>query len=124
MSDLFIIAGIRTPFCRAGTDFEPLTSDDLGRHACTALLLRTGIDPALIDEVIIGCVAQPPEAANLARVIALRSAVGSPMVGSRQNVATLASLNACYSLAFAPCFSASLTSASCFSPCVLAGRSG
>jgi acetyl-CoA acetyltransferase family protein len=75
MTDLHIIAGIRTPFCRAGTDFDDLTAVDLARHACTALLLRTGIDPAEIDEVIFGCVAQPPEAANLARVIALRSGI-------------------------------------------------
>lgn len=73
MADLHIIAGIRTPFCRMGTDFDGLGADDLGRHACTALLLRTGIDPALIDEVIFGCVAQPADAANVARVIALRS---------------------------------------------------
>ncbi len=75
MADLHIIAGIRTPFCRMGTEFDGLGADDLGRHACTALLLRTGIDPALIDEVIFGCVVQPAEAANVARVIALRSGV-------------------------------------------------
>ncbi|MES2923417.1 MAG: thiolase family protein [Verrucomicrobiota bacterium] len=75
MTDLHIIAGIRTPFCRAGIDFDALTAADLGRHACVALLLRTGIDPAAIDEVIFGCVAQPAESANIARVIALRSGI-------------------------------------------------
>ena len=75
MSELHIIAGIRTPFCRMGTEFDALTAVDLGRHACTALLLGTGIDPGEIDEVIFGCVAQPAEAANLARVIALRSGI-------------------------------------------------
>jgi acetyl-CoA acetyltransferase family protein len=90
MSDLFIIAGIRTPFCRAGTEFDALAADDLGRHACTALLLRTGIDPGLIDEVIMGCVAQPPEAANLARVIALRSGIPekTPAVTVHRNCAS------------------------------------
>jgi acetyl-CoA acetyltransferase family protein len=90
MSELFIIAGLRTPFCRAGTDFDALSADDLGRHACTALLLRTGIDPGLIDEVIIGCVAQPPEAANLARVIALRSCIPekTPAVTVHRNCAS------------------------------------
>lgn len=90
MSDLFIIAGLRTPFCRAGTDFDALTADDLGRYACTALLLRTGIDPALIDEVVFGCVAQPPEAANLARVIALRSGIPekTPAVTVHRNCAS------------------------------------
>ena len=90
MSDLFIIAGIRTPFSRSGSDFDALTADDLGQHACSSLLLRTGIDPALIDEVIIGCVAQPPDAANIARIIALRSGVPekTPAVTVHRNCAS------------------------------------
>lgn len=90
MSDLHIIAGIRTPFCRMGSDFGGLSADDLGRHACTALLLRTGIDPGEIDEVILGCVAQPAEAANLARVVALRSGIPAhvPAVTVHRNCAS------------------------------------
>ncbi|MES2996749.1 MAG: thiolase family protein [Verrucomicrobiota bacterium] len=90
MNDLFVIAGIRTPFCRMGTAFDSLAADDLGRHATTALLLRTGIDPGEIDEVIIGCVAQPAEAANLARVIALRSGIPKkvPAVTVHRNCAS------------------------------------
>ena len=90
MADLHIIAGIRTPFCRMGTDFDSLGADDLGRLACSALLLRTGIDPGMIDEVIIGCVAQPAEAANLARVIALRSGIPEhvPAVTVHRNCAS------------------------------------
>ena len=75
MADLHIIAGVRTPFCRMGTEFDGLSAADLGRHAASALLLRTGIDPGMIDEVIFGCVAQPADAANVARIIALRSGV-------------------------------------------------
>lgn len=75
MPDLFIIAGIRTPFIRMGTDFDGLGAADLGRHVCSALLTQTGIDPGQLAEVIFGCVAQPPDAANVARVIALRSGV-------------------------------------------------
>ena len=70
---LVIVDGVRTPFCRAGTDFAHLAADELGRIAVSSLLTRTGLDPALVDEVIFGCVIQPPEAANLARVIALRA---------------------------------------------------
>jgi acetyl-CoA acetyltransferase family protein len=75
MSDLFIIAGLRTPFIRMGTDFDGLSAADLGNHACGALLTRTGIDPAMLSEVIFGCVAQPYDSANVARVIALRAGV-------------------------------------------------
>ena len=72
---LVIVDGVRTPFCKAGTDLASLGADELGRIAVNALLARTGMDPGLIDEVIFGCVAQPPEAANLARVIALRAGI-------------------------------------------------
>src|SRR5213075_2504238 len=72
---LAIIDGIRTPFAKMGTDLARLAADELGRIAVSALLTRTGLDPALIDEVIFGCVGQPAEAANVARVIALRSGI-------------------------------------------------
>jgi acetyl-CoA C-acetyltransferase/acetyl-CoA acyltransferase len=58
-----------------GTELASLGADELGRVAVSALLTRTGIDPALIDEVIFGCVAQPAEAMNIARVIALRAGI-------------------------------------------------
>ena len=72
---LVIIDGIRTPFCKAGTDLARLDAVELGRIAVTNLLQRTGLNPALIDEVIFGCVSQPADAANIARVIALRSGI-------------------------------------------------
>ncbi|MFT4177808.1 MAG: thiolase family protein [Luteolibacter sp.] len=75
MNHLFIIAGLRTPFIRMGTDFDGLSAADLGQSVSSALLTRTGIDPALISEVIFGCVAQPADSANLARIIALRSGI-------------------------------------------------
>src|SRR6184192_1608484 len=72
---MVIVDGVRTPFCKMGTDLASFTADDLGRIAVNALLTRTGLDPTLVDEVIFGCVAQPAEAANVARVIALRAGV-------------------------------------------------
>jgi acetyl-CoA C-acetyltransferase/acetyl-CoA acyltransferase len=72
---LVIVDGVRTPFCRAGTDLALLGADELGRVAVNALLTRTGLDPALVDEVIFGCVAQPAETVNIARVIALRTGI-------------------------------------------------
>jgi acetyl-CoA C-acetyltransferase/acetyl-CoA acyltransferase len=72
---LVIVDGIRTPFCKMGSDLAALGADELGRIATQALLTRTGLDPALIDEVIFGCVGQPADAANVARVIALRAGI-------------------------------------------------
>lgn len=70
---LAVVDGVRTPLSKAGTDLATFSADELGRVAVSALLTRTGLDPALVDEVIFGCVAQPVEAANIARVIALRA---------------------------------------------------
>lgn len=72
---LVVIDGVRTPFSKMGTDLARLGADELGRIAVNALLTRTGIDPGIIDEVIFGCVGQPAEAANVARVIALRAGI-------------------------------------------------
>src|SRR5438477_6596057 len=72
---LVSVDGIRTPFCKMGTDLARMGADELGRIAVNALLTRTGLDPAMIDEVIFGCVGQPAEAANVARVIALRAGI-------------------------------------------------
>ena len=74
-SRLVIVDGVRTPFCKAGTELASLGADELGRIAVNALLTRTGLDPELVDEVIFGCVAQPVDATNVARVIALRAGI-------------------------------------------------
>ncbi len=90
MKDVYILDGTRTPFARMGSDFASLSSADLGREATTALLTKTGIDPNEIDEVIIGCVCQPADAANVARVIALRSGIPEhvPAVTVHRNCAS------------------------------------
>src|SRR5437867_217087 len=87
---LAIIDGVRTPFCKMGTDLADFAADDLGRIAVNGLLARTGFDPALVDEVIFGCVAQPVDAVNVARVIALRAGIPEhvPAVTVHRNCAS------------------------------------
>src|ERR1043166_200503 len=75
MQRLAIIDGIRPPFVKAGTVFKDLSAYELGRLAVSELVARTGIDKNAIDEVILGCVAQPAEAANVTRVIALNAGI-------------------------------------------------
>ena len=72
---LVVVDGVRTPFSKMGTDLARLGPEELGRIAVSALLTKTGLNPALIDEVIFGCVGQPADAANVARVIALRAGI-------------------------------------------------
>ncbi len=75
MERIAIVDGIRTPFCKMGTAFNNLSAVDLGRIASRELIERMGLDPKHIDEVIIGCVGQPADAANIARVIGLLAGV-------------------------------------------------
>ncbi len=75
MNRIAIVDGIRTPFIKMGTLFNDLSAQALGRIATRELIERTGIDVNQIDEVIFGNVAQPPDAANIARIIALLSGI-------------------------------------------------
>lgn len=72
---LVVIDGVRTPFSKMGTDLARVGPEELGRIAVNALISKTGLNSALIDEVIFGCVGQPADAANVARVIALRAGI-------------------------------------------------
>ena len=54
---------------------------ELGRVAVAELLLRQELDPARLDELILGCCGQPAEAANVARVTGLRAGVPEAVPG-------------------------------------------
>ena len=72
MSQNIVIAGgIRTPFVKSWTVFDSIGAEQLGAWCLRELVERTGINPAVVDEVIVGCVGQPANAANIARVISL-----------------------------------------------------
>jgi acetyl-CoA C-acetyltransferase/acetyl-CoA acyltransferase len=58
-----------------GTTLAHADAVELGRIAVSQLLARTAIDPGILSEVILGCVSQPCDAANIARVVALRAGV-------------------------------------------------
>ena len=73
MKKIAIIDGVRTPLVKAWTLFDRMSAHKLGALCMTELLQRTGIDPKFIDESIVGCVGQPAEAANIARVISLQA---------------------------------------------------
>ncbi len=62
-----IVDGVRTPFVRAYTDFQELTALDLSRIVTSELMARVGLDPEVIDEVIMGTVLPSVHAPNLAR---------------------------------------------------------
>jgi acetyl-CoA acetyltransferase family protein len=87
---IYIVDGIRTPFAKAGTVLADTTAMDLGKTAVSLLLAKTGLAAEKIEEVILGCVGQPAEAPNIARVIALRAGVPEsvPAVTVHRNCAS------------------------------------
>ncbi len=75
MTRVALIDGVRTPFVKAGTAFNFVTAQELGRIAVRELIERTEIDPKSLDGVIIGNISQPMDAINIGRVIALNAGV-------------------------------------------------
>ena len=71
--ELAIVAGVRTPFCRAGGAMQGAFAADLATHVMRELLDRTKVRPQAIDEVVFGCAGPDPREANIARLAALRA---------------------------------------------------
>lgn len=72
---LAVVAGVRTPFAKAFTALTDVPADELGRVAVESAIARSGLSPNDVGEVVIGNVAGQADAANVARVIALRAGV-------------------------------------------------
>src|SRR5262245_45113223 len=75
MLDIAIVEGVRTPFARAYGPLAEISAQELGRIAAAEILKRAGLKPEQVDQVIFGNVALPPDAANIARVIALTAGI-------------------------------------------------
>ncbi|HEU5311792.1 MAG TPA: thiolase family protein [Candidatus Eisenbacteria bacterium] len=90
MRDVILTDGFRTPFAKAGTALASVPARELGRIAVQELLSRHAVDPAEIDEVILGNVAQPSDSTNIARVVALLAGVPEhvPAVTVQRNCAS------------------------------------
>lgn len=71
MRRVAIIAGVRTPFCKAGTALKDLSAVDMARHATVELVHRADLDGKLVDEMAFGQVVSSPLAPNLAREVSL-----------------------------------------------------
>src|SRR5690606_4130000 len=69
-----VVAGARTPFCKAGGQLIRSSAVQLGVAAAREALLRAQIRPELVEQVIFGTVSPPVGAPNIAREIALGAA--------------------------------------------------
>jgi acetyl-CoA acyltransferase len=66
-----IIAGVRTPFAKAGTVLKDLSAIDLGKRCVAELIQRTELDGNLVDALIYGTVVPSVIAPNIAREVSL-----------------------------------------------------
>lgn len=74
----YIVDAIRTPVGKRNGSLAKTHPADMGAHVISALVSRTGIDPAVVDDVVFGCVdAIGPQAGNIARTAWL--AAGMPL---------------------------------------------
>ncbi|MFA1714538.1 acetyl-CoA C-acyltransferase [Peribacillus frigoritolerans] len=72
MREVVIVEGIRTPVGRRNGVLKDVRPDDLAGEVLKKLIEKAGIDPAIVDDVILGCVSQSGEqAGDIARVAAL-----------------------------------------------------
>jgi 3-oxoadipyl-CoA thiolase len=81
-----VVDGLRTPFGRYGGALKDVRPDDLAAFAISALVDRTGIDPALIDDVILGAANQAGEDnRNVGRMAALLAGLPIEVAGQTVN---------------------------------------
>jgi acetyl-CoA acyltransferase len=72
MRDAVIVDAVRTPVGKRNGGWADVHPVDLSAHVLTDLAWRTGLDPALVDDVIWGCVIQTGEQAlNIGRAAVL-----------------------------------------------------
>lgn len=76
---VYIVDGARTPFLKVRGRPNPFSPVDLAVQCGRALLLRLGLPPGAIDQVILGCVNVLAGEMNPARLAALRLGLGEGM---------------------------------------------
>jgi acetyl-CoA C-acetyltransferase len=82
MADAFIVAAVRTAGGRKGGRLSGWHPVDLSARVLNALVDRSGIDPARVEDVIMGCVMQVGEqAVDIARNAVLASKLPESVPG-------------------------------------------
>jgi len=99
MKEVVIVSGVRTPIGSHGGAFRSITAQELAAQVFKEAVNRAGIDPRIIDDVILGCIGQQSDAANIGRVAALMAGVPVNVTGctiQRNCVSGMMSLSMAY----------------------------
>jgi len=75
MNEVVIVDAVRTPVGSFGGALASVPAVELGTIVVKELIKRTGLDPAMIDEFIFGCVLQSGLGQNVARQVSIRSGI-------------------------------------------------
>jgi acetyl-CoA C-acetyltransferase len=83
MPEAYIVEAVRTPVGKRGGSLSEVHPADLGAAALTALMGRSGIDPAVVEDVIFGCLdAVGPQAGDIARTAWLAAGLPDHVPGT------------------------------------------
>jgi acetyl-CoA C-acetyltransferase len=83
MPEAFIVDAVRTPVGRRGGALSQVHPADLGAHSLRALMDRTGVDPAAVEDVVFGCLdAIGPQAGDIARTCWLAAGLPEEVPGT------------------------------------------
>ncbi|MFF4711775.1 acetyl-CoA C-acetyltransferase [Streptomyces eurythermus] len=82
MAEAYIVEAVRTPVGRRGGGLGAVHPADLGAGVLTALMERSGIDPAAVDDVVFGCLdTVGPQAGDIARTCWLAAGLPEQVPG-------------------------------------------
>jgi acetyl-CoA C-acetyltransferase len=82
MAEAYLVEAVRSPVGRRGGGLAGVHPADLGAAVLTALIERSGVDPSLVDDVVMGCVdAIGPQAGDIARTCWLAAGFSEDVPG-------------------------------------------
>ena len=83
MPEAYLVEAVRSPVTRRGTALADVHPADLGAHVLNALVDRSGIDPGVVEDVIMGCVDTiGPQAGDIARTCWLAAGLPEHVPGT------------------------------------------
>jgi acetyl-CoA C-acetyltransferase len=83
MPEAYIVDAVRTPVGRKNGGLAKAHPADLGAHVLSELMRRTGIDPAAVEDVVLGCLdTLGPQAGDIARTAWLAAGLPEEVPGT------------------------------------------
>jgi acetyl-CoA C-acetyltransferase len=83
VAEAYIVDAVRTPVGKRGGGLAAEHPADLGAHVIKALMDRTGVDPAKVEDVVFGCIDTiGPQAGDIARTCWLAAGLPDEIPGT------------------------------------------